>query len=167
MGKRLKTAFLKGQHGGVQVLLAKDVPGLGHAGDVVEVKPGYARNYLLPYGLAVAATPANVKRVEKYKQRLAQLEAERRRSLEEMARQLANMEIHVEAAANEMGHLYGSVGPTEIVEALRAHGITIEPDMVRLEGVIKQTGLYNVKIRLAPDIEAEISLWVVPLGDVE
>ncbi len=166
MPRRQKTVFMK-KEGGVEVLLAKDVPNLGRAGDLVTVRPGYARNYLIPYGFAVAATPANVKRVEKYRERLAQLEAERRRALEKLADQIAGMEIHVEAAANELGHLYGSVGPNDIVEALRTHGIAIEPDMVRLEGVIKQTGLYTVKVQLAPDIDAELSLWVVPLGDVE
>jgi len=161
------TALPKGPNGGVQLLLTKDVPHLGRAGDLVEVRPGYARNYLLPYGFAAPATPENVRRVEKYKAELARREAERKRRLQEMARQLENMEIHVEAAANELGHLYGSVGPTEIAQALKMHEIDVTEEMVKLEGVIKQTGLYTVKIQLAEDIAAEISLWVVPLGDME
>ncbi len=165
--RRPATALPKGPNGGIQLLLTKDVPHLGRAGDLVEVRPGYARNYLLPYGFAAPATPDNVRRVEKYKQELARREEQRRRQLEELARRLENMEIHVEAAANEVGHLYGSVGPSEIVEALRAHDIEIDEDMVKLEGVIKQTGLYSVKIQLTADIAAEISLWVVPLGDIE
>ncbi len=165
--RRPATALPKGPNGGIQLLLTKDVPHLGRAGDLVEVRPGYARNFLLPYGFAAPATPENVRRVEKYKAELARRQEERRRQLEELARRLENMEIHVEAAANEVGHLYGSVGPAEIVEALRTHEIEVDEEMVKLEGVIKQTGLYSVKIQLAPDIETEISLWVVPLGDME
>jgi large subunit ribosomal protein L9 len=160
-----KTALPKGPLGGVLVVLIKDVPRLGKSGDVVEVRPGLARNYLFPYGFAAPATSENLKRVERLRRKLGQLAAQRRRKLEELAQQLARMEIHVEAAANELGHLYGSVGPEEIARAVEAHGFTIKPEMVKLEGVIKQTGLYTVKIRLAEDLEPEISLWVVPLGE--
>jgi len=146
----------------VQLVLVRDVAGLGQHGDVVEVKPGYARNYLLPYGLATPATPENLRAVERQKRKLAQIAEQRRKQLEKIAGQLKKHSISIEAAANVEGHLYGSVGPEDIAAAFQRDGYPIEPQMVRLEGPIKELGLYSVKLKLDEDLDTEVKVWVVP-----
>ena len=111
----------KGSHGGMQLVLTEDVPNLGRQGDLVEVKPGYGRNYLLPRGLATVPTQHNLRLLERYKQRVQQAREARVADLKVLAEQIARTTVTIEANANEEGHLYGSVGPAEIaVVALQA-----------------------------------------------
>lgn len=154
--------LMKGKRGGIELLLTKKVEGLGAAGEVVEVKPGYARNYLLPLGMATRATPHNVRMIEVQRKKNAEAAKKKREDLEKLARDLAKQSVSIEANANPEGHLYGSVGPAEIAAALAKDKITIEPSTVRLEGPLKELGLYAVKVQLAEDLETEIKVWVVP-----
>jgi large subunit ribosomal protein L9 len=126
----------------------------------VRVKPGYARNFLFPRGIAVEPTKDNLRLVEKDKAAEAVVEAERAKVRAELAAKLSGQSVTIEAKANPEGHLFGSVGPKQVADALVAKGFEIEERQVRLEPV-KQLGEYEVKIHLAPDAEPAIKLWVV------
>jgi large subunit ribosomal protein L9 len=152
----------RGPHGGIQLLLIQPVEHLGSQGDVVEVKRGYAVNYLIPQGLATLATEHHKRMVEKHKARLMDIQASRLAGLRALANTLSRQSLTIEANANEEGHLYGSVGPTEIVNALKRNNVTLTPDQVRLQGPLKELGLYTVKVHLGQEIEADLKVWVVP-----
>jgi large subunit ribosomal protein L9 len=155
----------KGQHGGRQLLLVEDVAFLGKAGEVVEVKQGYARNYLMPRGLATDVSQHNLKLLELHKIKVQKMREAKMADLRAMAEQLQRMSVTIHSNANEEGHLYGSVGTPEIVSALRAQNLVVEPDAVKLEGVIKELGLYEVKLSLAPEIDATIKVLVMNQTD--
>jgi|SRR4051794_10714061 len=146
----------------VQLLLIQSVDHLGKQGDVVSVKRGYALNYLLPQGLATVATEHHRRMVEKHRARLNEIEKARLASLRQLAELIAKQSVTIEANANEEGHLYGSVNASEIAAALKGAGFHITTDQVRLEGPLKELGLYTVKIHLHADIDAELKVWVVP-----
>jgi large subunit ribosomal protein L9 len=162
MAKKKREQVLKGPHGGMQLVLIEDVPHLGKQGDVVEVKPGFGRNYLLPRSLATVPTPHNLRLLERYKIRVRQAREARMADLRNLSEQVQKMPgITIEANATEEGHLYGSVGAAEISKALKAKALPVEPDMVRLEGPIKETGLFAVKLNFGFDIEAEVKVAVI------
>jgi large subunit ribosomal protein L9 len=135
---------------------------LGKQGDIVEVRPGYAQNYLLPEGLATIATDHHRRMVEKHKAKLMEIERARLAELHDLAEALARQSITIEANANEEGHLYGSVGPNDISASLKQAGFHINSEQVRLEGPLKELGLYTVKVHLHQDVDAELKVWVVP-----
>ena len=151
----------------MKVLLRKNVTNVGKIGDVIEVKPGYARNYLLPHGLAYEPTAANVKQVEreklKYLQELARLRAE----IEARAALVNGKEVTISARANEEGHLYGSVGPAQIVAALAEQNCFIEAENVVLDEPIRKLDKYSVALKFAEDVTAAISVWIVPIHGEE
>src|SRR5713226_7819069 len=122
----------KGPHGGMLIVLTEDVTNLGKQGEVVEVKPGYGRNYLLPNGLATIPTEHNLRLLERYKQRVQQAREARIADLRVLAEQIQRTTVTIEANANEEGHLYGSVGAPEIAQALRAKNLPVDPELVRL-----------------------------------
>jgi large subunit ribosomal protein L9 len=161
--RKQREQMLRGAHGGMQLVLTEDVPHLGKQGDVVEVKPGYGRNYLLPRGMATVPTPHNLRLLERYKVRVRQALEARIADLKALAEQINKFAgITVEANANDEGHLYGSVGAPEISKGLKAKNLHVEPDMVKLEGgVIKETGLYAVKLSLGYEIETEVKVAVI------
>jgi len=152
----------RSKDGHMQVLLTHSVPHFGQPGDLIKVRPGFARNYLLPQGLATFATPHNLRIVEKHRDRLRQLEEARRTDLLQLAAQIAQRSITIEANANAEGHLYGSVSADQIADALKADNFPIETDNVRIEGPLKELGLYTIKLSLGQDVESEVKLWVVP-----
>ncbi len=157
----------RGKHGGVELLLIQAVDHVGQQGDVVEVKRGYAMNYLLPQGLATIATDHHKRMVEKHRAKLQEIQNARMAGLRQMADNLAKQSITIEANANDEGHLYGSVGAPEIVAALKKSEITITADQVRLKGPLKELGLYTVNIHLGHEVEAELKVWVVPtVGEI-
>jgi large subunit ribosomal protein L9 len=162
MPKQRATQVMKGPRGGIELMLTKNVDGLGQQGDVVEVKPGYARNYLLPHGLATRATTHNRRIIEQQKKKLIDQAAQRRQDLEKLSRDLAKHSVSIEANANPEGHLYGSVGAEEIVQVLAKDRMNVDPAMIKLEGPLKELGLYSVKLQLAEDLESEVKVWVVP-----
>ena len=152
----------RGKHNSVQLLLIQAVDHVGKQGEVVEVKRGFAVNYLLPQGLATVATEHHKRMVEKHKAKLQDIHNARMSSFRELADEIGKQSVTIEANANDEGHLYGSVGATEIVAGLKRNDITVTADQVRLKGVLKELGLYTVNIHVAQDIEAELKVWVVP-----
>jgi len=161
MATKQRKQVRKGPHGGMQLVLTEDVPHLGRQGDLVEVKPGYGRNYLLPNGLATVPTEHNLRLLERYKERVQQAREARIADLKVLAEQIQRVSITIEANANEEGHLYGSVGAPEISQALRAKNLLVDPEMVRLEGPIKEVALFAVKLQLGYEIESEVQVLVV------
>ena len=161
--RKQREQMLRGAHGGMQIVLTEDVPHLGKQGDVVEVKPGYGRNYLVPRGLAVVPSQHNLALLERHKIRVQQAIEAKKADLKSLAEQIRRIPgITIEANANDEGHLYGSVGAPEISTGLKAKNLHVEPEMVKLEGgVIKETGLYAVKLNLGHDIEAEVKVAVI------
>ena len=153
---------MRSKDGYMQILLTHNVPHFGQPGDLVKVRPGFARNYLLPQGLATFATPHNLRIVEKHRQRLRQLEEARRSDLVNLGAQIAQRSITIEANANPEGHLYGSVTAEQIADALKADNFPLEADNVKIEGPLKELGLYTIRLHLGQDVETEVKLWVVP-----
>ena len=152
----------KGEHGGIELLLIHSVESLGKQGEVVEVRPGYAYNYLIPHGLATLASDHHKRMVDKHKVKLQQIELQRQAELRKLAAEIGKQSITIEANATEDGHLYGSVGAVEIAAALKNNEISLAADQIKLEGPLKELGLYTVKIRLASEVEGELKVWVVP-----
>jgi len=146
----------------VEVLLVHDVENLGKRGDIVKVKPGYARNYLLPQGKATVATQHNKRMVEKHREKLAALEVSRIKQLQKVAEAVSKYSATIEAHATADNHLYGSVVARDISEALKAAGHAVEAEHVRLEGPIKELGIYTVKLKFHEKVQSEVKVWVVP-----
>lgn len=146
----------------VELLLAEEIPSLGKQGEIVRVRPGYARNYLLPYGLATVATVANKRRVEKHRVAQEKVRAERLKTMQELANAVSKYSVTLEANATAEGHLYGSILAADISKALKAANYAVEADNVRLEGPLKELGMYTVKLHFAPEVETEVKVWVVP-----
>jgi len=160
--ERRKNHPNRAKHGHIELILTQGIPQLGQPGDLVKVRPGFARNYLVPQGLATFATQNNLRMVEKHRQRQKELEEARRADLQNLAAQLAQRSLTIEANANAEGHLYGSVNSDQIAESLRNEGFPIQAENVRIEGPLKELGLYSIKIQLAQEIHGEVKLWVVP-----
>ena len=151
----------------VKVILREDIPKLGSAGDIVSVRGGYARNYLLPRGFAYEATEANVRQLEEEKRRAEQrarreyLEARRR------AAALEDMSLTFKARAGEESKLFGSITNADIADRLNEQGLDFEVDRrtIELEEPIKTLGVFSVPVRLHPDVRPEIKVWVVKQED--
>ena len=161
MNTKERNLVLKGKHGGMQLLLTEDVPHLGRQGELVEVKGGYGRNFLLPMGKATLPTAHNIKLLEHHKIRVNQAREAKVADLKVLSEQIGKVpHVTIEANANEEGHLYGSVGAPEISRALKGKNLKVEVDMIRLEGVIKECGLYEVPLSLGYEIEATVKVMV-------
>jgi large subunit ribosomal protein L9 len=155
----------KGPHGNTLVVLVNDLEHVGKQGEIVEVKPGYARNYLLPYGHAVIPTPENLRTLEQYKIKVEKAREAKVADLKVLAEQLSRLPaVTIEANATEEGHLYGSIGPAEISKTLKGKNLMVEPGMVKLENPIKEANtLTEVPLTLGYGIEAKIQVLVVAL----
>ena len=145
----------------MKLLLRRDIPNVGLAGDVVEVKQGYARNYLIPHHLAVEPTKANMKAIEQDKRRAEDERRLRRVALEQQAERLRSVEVTIAAACNPEGRLYGSVGPREIAAAMRDEGHEVETKQVELREPIRQLDTINVPVRFTDDLVVEVKVWIV------
>jgi large subunit ribosomal protein L9 len=148
----------------MRILLCDDIRGLGWLGDVVDVNDGYARNYLLPQGLGKPATDANLRAIAKDKAARAEqrkLEAEK---LQKVAEAVEGAEAVVAAKANELGVLFGSVGPSQIAQNLREQGFEVADEDVALGEHLKNVGTAQVKLKFANELTANISVVVVPEG---
>ena len=145
----------------MEVILRQAVDNLGHPGDVVTVSPGFARNYLLPRGIAFAATEGNKKRIAQEKARLEAAESERRTSAEDVAKKLEEVSITFSARVGEEGKLFGSVTTADIAQQLEAQGFAIEKRQIDLHEPIKALGVYRVPVRLHADVRPEIKVWVI------
>ena len=145
----------------MEVILRQAVDNLGHPGDVVTVSSGYARNYLLPRGIAYAATDGNKKRISQEKARLEAAENERRGAAEELAKRVEEVSITFSARVGDEGKLFGSVTAADIAQQLEAQGLTIEKRQIDLHEPIKALGVYRVPVRLHADVRPEIKVWVI------
>ena len=152
----------KGNRGGIELLLVHTVEHLGKQGEVVEVKRGYAYNYLLPQGLATIATDHHKRMVEKHRAKLEEIARERLAGLRSLLAELVRTSVTIEANANDEGHLYGSVGAAEISRSLKQQDLMVSPDQIVLQGPLKEVGLYTVKVKLANEVEGDLKVWVVP-----
>jgi large subunit ribosomal protein L9 len=144
------------------LLLTEDVSTLGKQGEIVRVKPGYARNFLLPNGLATLASEANKRAVKRHQDKLEQLFQQKLKDMQGRADAIGKYSVTLEANANEEGHLYGSIMAPDISKALKSAGFPVEAEHVRLDGPLKELGMYTVKIQLHTDIKTEVKVWVVP-----
>lgn len=146
----------------MDVILLKDQRHLGSRGEVVKVKPGFARNYLLPQGIALEATPGNVKYFEQIKAKVDLEHAREREAAQAIADKLQGLRLEVAKRVGETETLYGSVTASEIAEMLEAKGFEIDRRRIDLEGGIKTLGDHEVRIDLHAEVEATITVTVVP-----
>lgn len=145
----------------MEIILRQGVENLGKPGDVVKVKAGYARNYLLPHGLAYEATPGNLKRIQQERDRLEAAENERRNSAQGYAEKLEQVSLTFSARVGEEGKLFGSVTAADIAQQLEAQGFHIEKRQIDLHEPIKALGVYRVPVRLHADVKPEVRVWVI------
>ncbi len=145
----------------MEIILRQDYQGLGKTGDVVKVKDGYARNFLIPKGIAYIATKENKKRLEnELKVKSWRVEKEKL-AAEELAKKLANVSCTIPVQVGEEDKLFGSVTSQNIAEALAAQGIEVDRRKIQLDEPIKSLGIYSVPIKLHPEVEATVKVWVV------
>ncbi len=145
----------------IKLLLTDTIDNLGIVGDVVTVKPGFARNYLIPRGLATDPTEGNIKRLAARRAQVAEEMRQNRRQQESLLEQLTDVELQLERSSNEQGVLFGGVSQHDIAEELRAKGYDIDDRAVRIGEQIKRLDSYMIPIVLANDLKVEIKLWVV------
>ena len=145
----------------MKVILTQDIPSLGIRTDVVDVKPGFARNYLIPQGKALPANDANLKRLQQSIKHDDLKQNRNKGKSEELAKKLAEVSCTATVQAGEDDKLFGSVTVADIAGLLSAQGIEIDKRRIVLEEPIKKLGVYNIPIKLHPDVEAIIKLWVV------
>ena len=145
----------------MEIILRQAIENLGHPGDVVAVKNGYARNYLLPRGFAYEATPGNLKRIAAERSRLEAAESGRRETATDLAKRLEEVQLTFSARVGEEGKLFGSVGSADIAEQLVAQGFNIEKRMIDLHEPIRALGVYRVAVKLHADVKPEIRVWVI------
>lgn len=146
----------------MEVILRQTVDELGQTGDLVNVSPGYARNYLLPRGIAYEATPGNRKRIAQERARLEAAESTRRETAREAAARFEDVSLTFAARVGEEGKLFGSVTAADIAEQLHAQGFTqVEKRQIDLHEPIRALGVYRVPIKLHADVKPEIKVWVI------
>ncbi|MBN1795274.1 MAG: 50S ribosomal protein L9 [Sedimentisphaerales bacterium] len=148
----------------MKVLLVEDVEKLGFLGDIVEVRDGYARNYLLPQGLAQSAIEDNIKAIAEEKAKRAQERLSERKRMEKACAEVDGAEAVIASKANEQGHLFGSVTEKAIAENLRAQGFMVADEIVKMHGHIKEVGSHEVTVKFAEDLEAKVNVTVVAEG---
>src|SRR5215470_17370407 len=145
----------------MQVILRDDLDNLGKSGEVVNVKPGYARNYLLPRGLAVKATASDVARVEHEKRVIAARTAKLAKEAQAEADKLSQVSVSIARAVGEEDKLYGSVTSRDIAEALREQGVIVDSKKIQLDDPIKALGMVEVAVKLGRGVAANVKVWVV------
>jgi large subunit ribosomal protein L9 len=150
-----------GSKKGIQLLLTENVDNLGIVGDVVRVRPGYARNFLLPHGMATEPTAGNVKRLAARRAEVERQLREKRAEQERLLAKLAGFELTMQRSANEEGTLFGSVTQHDIALALQAEGFNIVERDIRIGSPIKSLDSYDIPVQLASDLKTTIKLWVV------
>jgi large subunit ribosomal protein L9 len=145
----------------MEVILRQAVESLGKPGDVVKVSNGYARNYLLPHGVAFEATPGNLKRIQLERDRLDAAENERRAAAQALAEKFEQVQLTFSARVGEEGKLFGSVTSADVAQQLEAQGFHVEKRQIDLHEPIKALGVYRIPIRLHADVKPEIRVWVI------
>ncbi len=145
----------------MQVILRERLENLGDAGDLVDVKPGYARNYLIPRGFAYEATAGNVKRIESERASVAKREAATLTEARQRAASIEGVSLTFNARAGQEGKLFGSITAGDIADKLAEQGITIDRRQIELEEPIKALGVTSVPVRLHSDVRPELKVWVI------
>ena len=145
----------------MKVILRQDQENLGEAGAIINVKPGYARNYLIPQGFAMTASPQNMKRFENEKKQMNWRKEQEKRKAEELAKTLENVSCTITVQVGEEDKLFGSVTSQNISESLESQGYEIDKRKIQLEEPIKSLGIYSVPIKLHTEVEAKVKVWVV------
>jgi large subunit ribosomal protein L9 len=145
----------------IQLLLLENIDNLGIVGDIVKVRPGYARNYLLPMGLATAPTTGAMKAVEARRVEVERQMREKHAEQEKLIAALEGIEITLQRAANEEGILYGSVSQHDIAAALQEEGFNLTERDIRIGDQIKRLDSYEIPVQISKDLKTEIKLWVV------
>ena len=145
----------------MDVLLKTSIEKLGRIGDVVAVRSGYARNFLLPTGRAVVVNKANLESIERDRSAAFAEEQTRIQSYKELADTVKHTSVTIEAKANEEGHLFGSVTAAQISAALSEKGVQIDEKMIRLDTPLKEIGVFDVAVHLHTDVETTTKVWVV------
>lgn len=145
----------------VEVILREDVENLGKVGDVIDVKPGFARNYLVPQGMAYEATAGNKRRLAEDRLRHERVAERARTDAEKLAAELEGRSITFAVKSGEGGRLFGSVTNADIAQKLAEEGVTIDRHTIRLDEPLKQLGAYTVAVHLHADVRPEIKVWVV------
>ncbi len=148
----------------MKVILADDVRGLGHRGETVTVKPGYARNFLLPQGFAYEATAANVRRLSEDKKKYDEKMLQGKAVAEEASKKVEGLTVTIVKKAGEEGHLYGSVTPAEIADALAAKNVEVDRRRIELAEPIRRLGTHTVHVRLHRDVVATLNVEVLALN---
>jgi large subunit ribosomal protein L9 len=151
----------------VKVILKDDIKNLGACGDIIEVKGGYARNYLIPNNLATAATTGYLKSINEIKKQKELRDNKRRRDAEKLKDKLEKISITAEVQVGEEEKVFGSVTSANIVVLLKTQGFEIDKRLIHLEEPIKALGIYTIPIKLEKDVIANIKLWVVKKGEAE
>lgn len=145
----------------MQVILKKDIDKLGKTGAVVAVENGYARNFLLPKGLALPASPANVKVVEAEKKRNALREQKEKHEAQQLAEKISALSCTIAVQAGNEGKLFGSVTNQDIAQALQNEGIEVDKKKIEMPEPLKELGVFKVEVRLHPEVVASAKIWVV------
>jgi large subunit ribosomal protein L9 len=145
----------------MKVILRKNFEQLGKAGELVDVKDGYARNFLIPRDIASVATPGNVKALEEEKRQTAKKEAKELENAENKAAELEKVSITIPVKVGEEDKIFGSVTTQDIADALKEKGSDIDKRRIEIEEPIKSLGIYNVKVKLFQDVVATVKTWVV------
>jgi len=151
----------------VQIILRQAVDDLGDIGEVVDVKPGYARNFLIPQGMAYEATEANQKRFEEERRHILERSARDLDRAKAAAERIDGQSVSFSVRAGEEGKLFGSVTASDISAALAEKGLDVDRHLIRLEEPIKQLGVYKVSVRLHAEVRPEVTVWVVAEGETE
>ena len=146
----------------MQVILREDVTNLGKSGDLVKVKPGYGRNYLIPQGLAVPATRANIAQIEHHKKQIAARNAKLSKDAQGMADRLAAIEVQIERQVGEEDKLFGSVTGRDITEALAEKGVQLDHKKLHMAEPIKTIGYHTVDVKLGQGVTGQLKVVVVP-----
>ena len=145
----------------MQVILRDALENLGNAGEIVSVKAGYARNYLIPKGFAYEATDANVRRIEREKAKIEHRAAEQLSGARARASSIEGVSVTFHARAAEEGKLFGSITTADIAEKLGEQGIEVDRKQIQLDEPIKSLGVFSVPVRLHADVRPEIKVWVI------
>ncbi len=144
----------------MQVILCEDIRRLGKAGDVVKVKDGFARNFLLPQQKAYLATPANLQKIEREKVQRSTQESQLMQQAQEIAQKLKGISVSIAVEVNDLDKLYGSVTEADIVKAVQAEGYNVDKKMISLEKPIEELGIYEVPVQLHKDVATRVRVWV-------
>ncbi len=145
----------------MKVILRDNLAKLGKMGDIVDVAPGYARNYLFPRGLALLATESNIRRVEAEKKIREKIREKEKKEAEELAAKLEKKSITIPVQVGEDEQLFGSVTAQDIARALNQEGFPVDRKQIILEEPLKSLGIYNVELKLHPEVKTSIRVWIV------